>query len=81
MIRAVVGWFRRLARFMREVLRDPRVPRWLKWGLVVLLAIPGPVDELAASVVLVILAVARWEIVRECWAASASKPWPIERIR
>lgn len=60
----------RLWRFAKAVMRHPRVPGWLKYALGVMLLIPGPVDEMIAVVVLVIVAVARWDVVRESWEVS-----------
>ena len=56
-----------LARFLRVIVTHPRVPRWVRYGLVVLLAIPGPFDEAAAAIVLAVVAWRRWDVVCECW--------------
>jgi hypothetical protein len=61
---------RHIARFMGKLCRHKGIPKWLRIGLVILLLIPGPVDELIAAAVLVPLAVWRREIIAECWAAS-----------
>ena len=61
---------RRCARFIRIVVTHPRLPKWARWGLLVLLAIPGPVDELAALLVLAVVAVVYRDEVRRCWEAS-----------
>lgn len=58
-------------RFVKAVNRHPRVPKWIKYMLGVLLIIPGPVDEFLALIVLVGIGCWKREIVRECWHTSA----------
>jgi hypothetical protein len=52
-------------------MRHPRVPRWIKYMLGVLLLIPGPIDEFLALVVLMCIGVWKRDIVKECWRTSA----------
>ena len=58
---------KRIGRFLDAVMHHPRVPRWLKVGLGVLLVIPGPIDEALAAVILLGLALAHRDVVAECW--------------
>jgi hypothetical protein len=63
-----VAFSRRAARAVRIVLRDGRLPRWLRGlALVGLTPVPGPFDE----VVLAIVAAALWlgyrERLRDAW--------------
>lgn len=61
---------RQILRFAGLVCRHPGIPKWLRVGLVVCLAIPGPVDEVVALVVIGGLLTCRRYVVTECWEAS-----------
>lgn len=54
-------------RFLGHVVKHERIPRWLKIGLIVLLAIPGPIDEALAAIVLIPLFIIKRDIMVECW--------------
>lgn len=58
------------SRFLRAILKHPRIPRWVRWSLLVLLAIPGPVDEALALVVLAALAIVYRHEVSTVWRAT-----------
>jgi hypothetical protein len=58
---------RHFARFLRAIVKHPRLPRWVRYGLVVLLLIPGPVDEALALVVLLAVAVVYRREVSATW--------------
>jgi hypothetical protein len=53
--------------------QHPKVPKWVKYLLGVLLIIPGPVDEFLAMSVLVVLAIWHWDVVTECWTQAKEK--------
>ncbi len=61
---------RRGGRFGKILFRDKRIPRWLRWGFVAALPIPGPVDEIVLILVLAVLLIWRREIVSEAWRTS-----------
>lgn len=47
---------RRVARVLRRLVRDPRIPAPVRWLLLVgLLPIPGPVDEVALALAAILL--------------------------
>ena len=61
---------RQILKFVGLVCRHPGIPRWVRYGLIVLLAIPGPVDELLALPCIITLLVVRRAVIFECWEAS-----------
>ena len=66
----MIDRIRQLARFAGLVVRHPGIPKWLRVGLIVCLAIPGPVDELVAFIVIGALLLTRRFVITECWEAS-----------
>jgi hypothetical protein len=57
----------RLIRALRLVLRDERIPRWIRWlGGAALLPIPGPVDEAVLIALLPVLLVYR-DPIKDAW--------------
>ena len=51
-------------RTAKATVKDPTIPRWVRWCLIIgLLPIPGPLDELAAGVAIIFVLVRH----RECW--------------
>jgi hypothetical protein len=68
-----MNWLRQCWRFVKAVNQHPKVPKWVKYLLGVLLIIPGPVDEFLAMSVLVVLAIWHWDVVTECWTQAKEK--------
>ena len=62
--------FRQLLKFAGLVVRHPGIPKWMRVGLIVCLAIPGPVDEVVAFIAIGGLLVYRRHVITECWEAS-----------
>jgi hypothetical protein len=63
----------RLLRLAKSLAQDPRIPRPVRWLIVVgLLPVPGPFDEIVLAVALLILAIVRPGIVRTLWRESAA---------
>ena len=57
---------RSLLRLLRALARDPRIPRPLRWLLLIgLLPIPGPVDEAVGLVALGLIALFYRPVLRE----------------
>jgi hypothetical protein len=61
----------RVLRFGKLVATDRRLPRPVRYGLVVCLLIPGPVDELLAIPAILAVLVWRRQVVFDCWRMSA----------
>ena len=65
------GHLKRLLRLLKLLVRDPRVPRLIRWLIVIgLLPIPGPFDEAALAFAVLMLAVVRPTLVRTLWGES-----------
>jgi hypothetical protein len=62
---------RRLVRFGRLVATDRRLPRVVRYGLAVLLLIPGPVDELVALPAVIAVLIWRRAVIVDCWERSS----------
>jgi hypothetical protein len=63
----------RTIRFLKALAGDPAVPRPLRWLLLfAVLPIPGPVDELAGALALLILRRLRPGVVARHWRESES---------
>lgn len=54
-------------RFIGHVCKHERIPHWLRIGLIALLLIPGPIDEVAAAFILIPLCIIKRDVMRECW--------------
>lgn len=66
----------RAARVARSLARDPRLPRPVRWLLMLsLLPVPGPFDELAGLLVLGLIALWWRPVLREALTSSA-QPTP-----
>jgi hypothetical protein len=66
-------FIRRLVRAVKLVIRDARLPRWLRGLAVVGLApVPGPFDEIVLLVVGAILWLGYRERLRAAWQQSAN---------
>lgn len=65
---------RHTVRAAKALLRDARLPRWLR-PLIVLgvLPIPGPADELIALLALAVVFLAYRPLVRDAWAATEAR--------
>lgn len=67
-----MSFLRRTARAARLLARDDRVPRPLKWLVLVgLLPVPGPFDEAVLLLVAGLLFAFRRDVLREAWQAAA----------
>jgi hypothetical protein len=67
----VGGWSRvkQLAKTLRSLARDPRIPRPVRWLLLfAVLPIPGPVDEIVGLLALGIIALFWRPVLREVMA-------------
>jgi hypothetical protein len=63
----VISRIKHVGRFLAHVTKHERIPRWLKVGLIVLLLIPGPIDEALAAMILIPLFIIKRDIMVECW--------------
>ena len=62
----------RSVRFLKALARDPDVPRPVRWLLLfAVLPIPGPIDELAGALALILLRRLRPGAVARHWRESA----------
>jgi hypothetical protein len=69
----VRAFFRRVIATVRVLVRDERIPRWLRWVAgISLLPIPGPFDEAVLLLVALPLVVFYRAPLREAWQASAT---------
>jgi hypothetical protein len=71
------GWERvkRLAKTLQALAKDPRIPRPVRWLLVLaLLPIPGPVDEIIGLVALGLIALFWRPILQEIRAQQRATP-------
>ena len=58
-------------RAVKLVVRDPRIPRPLKWlAALGLLPVPGPFDEAVLVVVAALLFAFRRDVLREAWQSA-----------
>jgi hypothetical protein len=68
----VMSFVRRVARAVRLLARDGRLPRWLRGLAAVGLApVPGPFDEIVLLVVAAILWIGYRDRLRAAWQKSA----------
>ena len=66
-----MSFLRRAFRAARLVVRDPRIPRPLKWlAALGLLPVPGPFDEAVLVVIAGLLFLLRRDVLREAWLAA-----------
>jgi hypothetical protein len=62
----------RLFRLAKSLASDPRIPRPVRWLIVLgLMPVPGPFDEIVLALALLALAVVRPGIFKALWRASA----------
>ena len=62
------AFFGRVIGAVRVLVRDDRIPKWLRWVTgIALLPIPGPFDEAVLLVVALPLAVFYRESLRDAW--------------
>jgi hypothetical protein len=63
----------RLLRLLKSLAKDPRIPRPVRWLIVVgLLPVPGPFDEIVLALAVLVLVVTRPEVARTLWRESAA---------
>lgn len=60
--------FKHAARFTRRLATHPLTPRWVRWlAVAALLPIPGPVDEIIAVILLILLTTFKRDLLRLVW--------------
>lgn len=70
---ALIAWryrelLRDFAHFARALLKHPSIPRPVRWLLILaLIPIPGPIDEIAAVLVLLILVAFHRQLLVKTW--------------